>query len=386
MIASSLLAFIFAKTGCPLEVTWRVLLGVGALPALTALIVRMRMHESTAFEEAHQVDKSASSISELWNRFKASLVMYGRMILVTSMAWLLLDVTFYGTGQFKHVIGESFVNSQVPSYQRDWNATVVLTTTMVTPPVGLSTPTPITVPSSTTITTEVTQQSPAARLTTQPLPEQSSAIVGSSQATTVSPPVETSTPGSGTDSVANERVAAQGLFGVIVGCMGLPGYLVAAALLARGFNPWRLQIVGFVALILTYMASGLLELFSVSATAELLVFGFSFFIANLGPNTTTFVMPSTVYDPSVLATAHGISAAAGKIGAVLGATLFGTYGDTHLPQVLFACGGIACWGLAVTAWGAREAVRLKDYFQAIDSAADDAENPLPASHRASHDT
>jgi hypothetical protein len=349
------------------------------LPALTALIVRMRMHESAAFQEAHQVDKSASSVSELWNRFKASLVMYGRMILVTSMAWLLLDVTFYGTGQFKHVIGESFVNSQVPSYQRDWNATIVLTSPA--PPITATTSPTL---GNASLSANVTSPSSPARLTTQALPEQSSAIVGTSQAATVFP-VETSTPRSGTDTVANERVAAQGLFGIIVGCMGLPGYLVAAALLARGFNPWRLQIIGFVALILTYVASGLLELFSVSATAELLVFGFSFFIANVGPNTSTFVMPSTVYDPSVLATAHGISAAAGKIGAVLGATLFGTYGDTHLPQVLCACGGIACLGLAVTAWGAREAIRLKEYFHAIDSAAD-AENPLPASPRASHDT
>ena len=51
----------------------------------------------------------------------------------------------------------------------------------------------------------------------------------------------------------------------------------------------------------------------------MLLFGLSFFFINFGPNTTTFLVPSEVYPTTIRATAHGLSAAIGKIGAFIGA-------------------------------------------------------------------
>jgi PHS family inorganic phosphate transporter-like MFS transporter len=41
------------------------------------------------------------------------------------------------------------------------------------------------------------------------------------------------------------------------------------------------------------------------------------FFQNFGPNTTTFVVPGEVFPTRYRSTAHGISAASGKLGAVI---------------------------------------------------------------------
>lgn len=41
------------------------------------------------------------------------------------------------------------------------------------------------------------------------------------------------------------------------------------------------------------------------------------FFQNFGPNTTTFIIPGEVFPTRYRATAHGISAASGKLGAVV---------------------------------------------------------------------
>ena len=41
------------------------------------------------------------------------------------------------------------------------------------------------------------------------------------------------------------------------------------------------------------------------------------FFQNFGPNTTTFVIPGEVFPTRYLSTAHGISAASGKLGAII---------------------------------------------------------------------
>lgn len=52
------------------------------------------------------------------------------------------------------------------------------------------------------------------------------------------------------------------------------------------------------------------------------VYGLTFFSANFGPNTTTFVYPSEVFPTAFRTTGHGIAAAAGKIGAVAAVFVF----------------------------------------------------------------
>jgi len=47
------------------------------------------------------------------------------------------------------------------------------------------------------------------------------------------------------------------------------------------------------------------------------------FFTNFGPNTTTFILPGEVFPTRYRSTGHGISAAAGKTGAILSQALIG---------------------------------------------------------------
>ncbi|XP_048497609.1 probable inorganic phosphate transporter 1-3 [Beta vulgaris subsp. vulgaris] len=59
----------------------------------------------------------------------------------------------------------------------------------------------------------------------------------------------------------------------------------------------------------------------------IIMYGLTFFFANFGPNATTFVVPAEIFPGRLRSTCHGISAAAGKAGAVVGA-----YGFLYASQ------------------------------------------------------
>jgi len=48
------------------------------------------------------------------------------------------------------------------------------------------------------------------------------------------------------------------------------------------------------------------------------------FFQNFGPNTTTFIVPGECYPTRYRSSAHGISAACGKVGAIIAQTCLGT--------------------------------------------------------------
>ncbi|EEF41601.1 low affinity inorganic phosphate transporter 8 [Ricinus communis] len=55
------------------------------------------------------------------------------------------------------------------------------------------------------------------------------------------------------------------------------------------------------------------------------LFGLALFFANFGPNSTTFIVPAELFPARFRSTCHGISAAAGKAGAIIGAFVVQTY-------------------------------------------------------------
>ncbi|GMH18860.1 hypothetical protein Nepgr_020701 [Nepenthes gracilis] len=59
----------------------------------------------------------------------------------------------------------------------------------------------------------------------------------------------------------------------------------------------------------------------------IIMYSLTFFFANFGPNTTTFVVPAEIFPARLRSTCHGISAAAGKAGAIVGA-----FGFLYLSQ------------------------------------------------------
>nr|AFU50500.1 phosphate transporter 1 [Astragalus sinicus] len=58
-----------------------------------------------------------------------------------------------------------------------------------------------------------------------------------------------------------------------------------------------------------------------------ILFGLTLFFANFGPNSTTFIVPAELFPARLRSTCHGISAAAGKSGAIIGAFVVQSYTD-----------------------------------------------------------
>ncbi|PON71128.1 Phosphate transporter [Parasponia andersonii] len=62
-----------------------------------------------------------------------------------------------------------------------------------------------------------------------------------------------------------------------------------------------------------------------NTTLFTLFYGLTFFFANFGPNSTTFIVPAELFPARFRSTCHGMSAAAGKAGAIIGAFVVQSY-------------------------------------------------------------
>jgi len=77
----------------------------------------------------------------------------------------------------------------------------------------------------------------------------------------------------------------------------------------------------------------------------------SYFFTEFGPNTTAFVYPAEIFPVEVRTTGHGISAAAGKLGAFLGAFLFPDFlaASVGIRGAEIIAGVVAAVGVLLTA-------------------------------------
>ncbi|CAM9669015.1 unnamed protein product, partial [Hapterophycus canaliculatus] len=108
----------------------------------------------------------------------------------------------------------------------------------------------------------------------------------------------------------------------VVALVALPGYLFAVALIGQ-MGPRRVQVLGFLAMALLFGLIGLsFGLLSRHAALLMLFYSLTFFFSNFGPNSTTFMLPSLTFPDQVRGSLNGISAAAGKFGALMGSLLF----------------------------------------------------------------
>ena len=101
----------------------------------------------------------------------------------------------------------------------------------------------------------------------------------------------------------------------------LPGYALAIWLLDKTGRK-RIQCAGFTLMAAAFLVIGLVSGVSTSVAPFVIIFGVSYLFTEFGPNTTTFIYPAEIFPVSVRTTGHGISAAAGKLGAFAGAYLF----------------------------------------------------------------
>jgi MFS family permease len=128
----------------------------------------------------------------------------------------------------------------------------------------------------------------------------------------------------------------------------VPGYLLAIAKLDK-IGHRRLQLLGFAMMGLCFLIIAAVPGLTTAVVPFLLVYGVSYFFTEFGPNMTTFVMPSELYPVSMRATGHGISAGVGKLGAFIGVFLFPILNDSlGLRGTLLLTAGVSAAGFALT--------------------------------------
>lgn len=133
---------------------------------------------------------------------------------------------------------------------------------------------------------------------------------------------------------------------IVFSVAAVPGYFLAAFTMDR-IGHRRLQLIGFPMMGLSFLLIGVIPGITAAVIPFLILFGTSYFFSEFGPNTTTFVLPSEVFPTSARATGHGISSGVAKLGAFIGVYLFpvikddfGVSGALRL-SALFALLGMA---------------------------------------------
>jgi MFS family permease len=127
-----------------------------------------------------------------------------------------------------------------------------------------------------------------------------------------------------------------------------PGYFVAAHRIDTQGRK-SIQCIGFAVMAGCFIAIGIIPGLTKLVVPFLALYGLSYFFTQYGPNTTTFVYPTELFPTRLRTTGHGISAAAGKLGAFIGTfsfplmlTGFGL-GNTEI-----LVGGVCLLGLFIT--------------------------------------
>lgn len=249
LVAGPVVALTLMASGIPNDIAWRIMLGLGAIPALAVIYLRRRMPESPRY--VAQVRGRTDEAARNWEAFSGQKVAAPeqapmhqkvglkellsrrstlRLLLGTAGSWFLFDYAYYGNS-----ISMPLVLKGVE-------------------------------PHTSTLTT-----------------------------------------------------MAWSL--IIFAVFAAPGYVLAFARIDQVGHK-RLQIIGFVMMALSFFVIGIWHGIASHVALFIIIFGISYFFAEFGPNTTTFVIPAEVYPVSIRTTGHGISAGVAKLGAFIGVFLF----------------------------------------------------------------
>jgi len=267
-----------------IDIMWRLLIGIGCIPACFALYFRLTIPETPRFtmdiernvQQASQdvdnflttgtfvVDPDAvvqraqapkATRRDFFNYFSKWENL--KILIGTSWSWFALDIAFYGLGL---------------------NSSIILTA------IGFGTPT--------------------GNLT------------------------------GGAKAFQNLKNVCVG--NIILSVAGLiPGYY-ASFLLIDSWGRKPIQLMGFAVLTVLFVIMGFaydkLTANSSSNKAFVFLYCLADFFQNFGPNTTTFVIPGEAFPTRYRSTAHGISAASGKLGAIVAQVGFARLKDIGGPN------------------------------------------------------
>lgn len=104
----------------------------------------------------------------------------------------------------------------------------------------------------------------------------------------------------------------------------IPGYFATMYFIDR-IGRRKIQMMGFFFMaIFLFALAGPYDKYWHDHTKVwfIILYGLTFFFSNFGPNTTTFIVPAELFPARFRSTCHGISGAAGKAGAIIGAIGF----------------------------------------------------------------
>ncbi|KAL8239427.1 hypothetical protein R6Q59_015994 [Mikania micrantha] len=123
-----------------------------------------------------------------------------------------------------------------------------------------------------------------------------------------------------------------------------PGYWFTVALIEK-LGRFNIQLMGFFMMsVFMFIIGAKYEYLATKENRWLFgaLYGLTFFFANFGPNSTTFVLPAELFPTRVRSTCHALSAAAGKAGAMVSAfgiqkyTLGGEKGKIKTAMIILA--------------------------------------------------
>ncbi|MGH3170434.1 MAG: MFS transporter [Trebonia sp.] len=128
----------------------------------------------------------------------------------------------------------------------------------------------------------------------------------------------------------------------------VPGYALGIARMDR-IGHRKLQLLGFTMMGACFAVIGLVPGMTTAVIPFMIAYGISYFFSEFGPNLTTFVLPGELFPGPVRATAHGIAAGTGKLGACIGVFLFPVLQSSlGLRGTLLLTGGISVLGALLT--------------------------------------
>lgn len=112
---------------------------------------------------------------------------------------------------------------------------------------------------------------------------------------------------------------------VVAICSTIPGYFATVYCIER-IGRVRIQMMGFLFMGIWLFAIGIpYDSYwkgGKGSVGFMVLYGLIFFFSNFGPNTTTFIVPAELFPARFRSTCHGISGAAGKVGAIVGSVGF----------------------------------------------------------------
>ena len=262
LLVGPLVAIGLLSMGISQDLTWRIMLALGAVPALAVFWLRRQIRETPRFllaqmevrEAAEQAARTRKATGIRGVLAERRLL---RWLIGASLAWLLFDFVYYG----------NTISSPLIVKLADPHASLIGTTTWTL---------------------------------------------------------------------------------AIFAAAALPGYLLAAATIDK-IGRRTMQATGFGVMAAAFAAMWLVPGATTTLTTFLLLFGVTYFFAEFGPNTTTFVYPAEIFPVRARTTSGGIAAAAGKLGAFTGAyALTALLPAIGLGKVAVLVAVVSVLGLLVT--------------------------------------